>query len=102
MQKVLEYDRRLVLMSTMSKKPGTTSPEFMELLGPLQKGVEGVVEMRDNNRGSPLSNHLSAVAESVGVVAWVTMEHKPYKHVEESLGSAQYFGNRVLSEFKEK
>jgi len=32
----------------------------------------------------------------------VTEAPKPHKHVEESLGSAQYWGNRVLKEFREK
>lgn len=74
----------------------------MTLLRPLQGEVGIVVDIKDQNRGSPFSNQLSAVAESIGVVGWVTLDNKPFKHVEESLGSAQYFGNRVLKEFKDK
>lgn len=76
--------------------------DYMDLLKPLQDDLRTVIDIRDANRGSEFSNHLSAVAESIGVVAWVTMENKPFKHVDESLGSAQYFGNRILKEFKEK
>lgn len=61
-----------------------------------------VTEIREANRGSSLFNNLSAVSESIGVLAWITIEPKPFKHVEESLGSAQYWGNRVLKEYKEK
>lgn len=77
-------------------------PVFAELLAPLQKGIQSVSDIRDANRGKPTFNQLSAVSESIGVLAWITMEPKPYKHVEDSLGSAQYWGNRVLKEYKEK
>jgi adenylyl cyclase-associated protein len=74
----------------------------MVLLRPVQGEVGMVVDIKDRHRGSPFSNQLSAVAESIGMVAWITVENKPFKHIEESLGSAQYFGNRVLKEFKDK
>jgi adenylyl cyclase-associated protein len=45
---------------------------------------------------------LSAVSAGITVLAWITIDTRPYKHVEESLGSAQFFGNRVLKEHKEK
>lgn len=86
----------------MSKKPDPAGSEYMELLKPLQQEIRTVIDVKDANRGSPLSNQLSTVAESIGVIAWVTMDNRPFKHVDESLGSAQYFGNRVLKEFKDK
>lgn len=75
---------------------------YQRLIKPLQDSFTAVDEIRKSNRSSPLFNNLSAVSESIGVLAWVTMDNKPYKHVDESLGSAQYYGNRVLKEFKEK
>ena len=74
----------------------------MVLLKPLQESITSVSDIRDANRGSPFFNQLSAVSESINVLAWVTMDPKPHKHVEECLGSAQYWGNRVLKEYKEK
>jgi len=74
----------------------------MQLIKPLQDAISEISEVRDGGRGSPSFNQLSAVSESIGVVAWVTVDSKPHKHVEESLGSAQYWGNRVLKEYKEK
>jgi adenylyl cyclase-associated protein len=100
--KVFQNERTLLLISTMSKKPDSAGSEYMELLKPLQQEIRTVIDVKDANRGSEVSNQLSAVAESIGVIAWVTMDNKPYKHVDDSLGSAQYFGNRVLKEFKEK
>ena len=77
-------------------------PVLMTLLKPLQESITKIADIRDANRGSPAFNQLSAVSESIGVLAWVTVDPKPHKHVEESLGSAQYWGNRVLKEYKEK
>ncbi|XMA16489.1 hypothetical protein WAI453_009280 [Rhynchosporium graminicola] len=93
--------RKFILITTKAKKPDMSSPVFMQLLKPLQDSITSVSELRDANRGSPVFNQLSAVSESIGVLAWVTMDTKPHKHVEESLGSAQYWGNRVLKEYKE-
>jgi adenylyl cyclase-associated protein len=100
--KAFAGERMFLLITTKSKKPDQTSPVYMELLQPLQEQIMAVSEIRDANRGSPFFNQLSAVSESIGMLAWVTMDFKPNKHVEESLGSAQYWGNRVLKEYKEK
>ena len=64
--------------------------------------ISAISDIREANRSSPVFNHLSAVSESIGVLAWVTVDPKPHKHVEESLNSAQFWGNRVLKEYKEK
>lgn len=77
-------------------------PAFMQLLKPFNELISAVTELREGNRGSPAFNQLSAVSESISVLAWVTADSKPHKVVEESLGSAQYWGNRVLKEYKQK
>jgi len=74
----------------------------MELLKPLQDSITVITELREKNRGSPVFNQLSAVSESIAVLAWVTLESKPHKYVEDQRASAQYWGNRVLKEYKEK
>ena len=94
--------RQFLLVATEAKKPDQTSPEFAELLKPLQEAAAEVVKIKEASRGDPTFNHLSAVADSIGVISWVMIEHKPYAHVDESLGSAKYYGNRVQKEFKEK
>ncbi|KAI9639930.1 suppressor of rasval19 [Ciborinia camelliae] len=94
--------RRYILITTKSKKPSMQDEPYQKLIKPLQDSFTAVDEIRKANRASPYFNHLSAVSESIGVLAWVTMDNKPHKHVDESLGSAQYYGNRVLKDFKEK
>lgn len=94
--------KKFLLISTQSKKPSPDGPQLMELLKPLQDQISEIVTLRDESRASPFFNHLSAISESIGVLAWVTIDTKPHKHVEEMYGSAQYWGNRVLKEFRDK
>ncbi|PQE29175.1 adenylyl cyclase-associated protein [Rutstroemia sp. NJR-2017a BBW] len=100
--KAFEGQRRFILITTKAKKPDMSSGSFLQLIKPLQESISAVNDIRDANRGSPFFNHLSAVSESIGVLAWVTVDTKPYKHIDDSLGSAQYYGNRVLKEYKDK
>lgn len=106
--KVLEgfkQQRRFLLIASKAKKPdaaGSEMPVYQDLLKPINGALLAVVDLKEANRGSPVFSQLSAVAEGIMVLAWVTVENRPWKHVEESLGSAQFFGNRVLKDFKDK
>ncbi|KAI1656702.1 adenylate cyclase associated N terminal-domain-containing protein [Daldinia decipiens] len=106
--KVLEgfkQQRRFLLISTKAKKPDITGSEmvvYQELLKPINEALMAVGSIKESNRGSAVFSQLSAVSEGIMVLAWVTVENRPFKHVEESLGSAQFFGNRVIKEHKEK
>jgi adenylyl cyclase-associated protein len=75
---------------------------YQELLKPINEALHAVTELKDNNRADAMYTHLSAVADGIMVLAWVTVDNRPYKHVEECFSSAQFFGNRVLKEFKDK
>lgn len=75
---------------------------YQDLLKPINESLIAVTNIKDASRSSPMFDQLSAVADGIMVLAWVTVENRPYKHVEASLGSAQFFGNRVLKEFKDK
>ena len=97
--------RKFLLITTKSKKPDMSGAEmsiYQDLLKPINDALIAVTNMKEANRGSQVFGQLSAVSEGIMVLAWVTVENKPYKHVEECLGSAQFFGNRVLKEFKDK
>ena len=78
------------------------SSQFLQLWKPLQEAATFVSDLRDANRGKPTYNQLSAVGESIVVLAWVTVDPKPVKHVEEYLEQAKFWGNRVLKEFRDK
>lgn len=106
--KVLEgfrQQRRFLLITTKAKKPdfaGSEMAVYQDLLKPINEALMAVSSIKESNRGSPVFSQLSAVAEGIMVLAWVTVDNRPYKHVEDSLGSAQFFGNRVLKEHKDK
>lgn len=61
-----------------------------------------VSDIRVANRGSPVFNHLTTVSEGIALLGWVTMEPKPADYLSSILSSAQYHGNRVMVEYKEK
>lgn len=75
---------------------------YQSLLRPINEALMAVTELKEGNRPDPMYTHLSSVADGIMVLAWVTVEHRPHTHVEECLGAAQFFGNRVLKEQKDK
>ena len=94
-----------MLLTTRAKKPDHTGSEmalYQDLLKPINEALMAVSNIKESNRPSPVFSNLSAVADGIMVLAWVTVENRPYKHVEESLSSAQFFGNRVLKEQRDK
>lgn len=101
-----QEERKFLLLASKAKKPNLSASEDMEayqaLLKPINESLMAAMDFKESNRGSPLINQLSVVAEGVMVLAWVTDEAKPHKHVENTLGSAQYYGNRVIKENKDK
>ncbi|EQB59199.1 hypothetical protein CGLO_00457 [Colletotrichum gloeosporioides Cg-14] len=100
-----QAQRHFLLITTKAKKPDLNGAEmavYQDLLKPINEALVAVSNIKESNRGSPVFVQLSAVAEGSMVLAWVTVDNRPYKHVEDSLGSAQFFGNRVLKEQKDK
>jgi adenylyl cyclase-associated protein len=103
--KGFKEQRKFLLLTTKAKKPDLSGPEirvYQDLVKPINETIMAVTKIKDDNRGSPFFSQLSAVSEGIMVLAWVNIENRPYKHVDESLGSAQFFGNRVLKEQKDK
>ena len=61
-----------------------------------------VNDIREANRASPLFTHLTAVSEGIAVLGWITIDPKPADYVKECLASSQFYGNRVIKEYKER
>ena len=74
----------------------------MELLTELHKNTDAINNIRENNRTSEQFNHLSAVSEGIVCLGWITAENRPTDIVGDMLGGAQFYGNRVLKEYKDK
>lgn len=97
-QQAFEAERTYLLITTKAKKPDTQPPELMT---ELHRYTSTVDDLREGNRPSPLFTHLSAVAEGIVALAWIA-EKRPADFVTETLGGAQYYGNKILKEYKEK
>lgn len=92
--------RKLVLIATKSKKP--SDADLPPLFEPINKAVMAVMEIKDVNHNDPNKNHLASVADGIMLLGWIAVTNRPFKHVDEVAGSAQFYGNRVLKEYKEK
>lgn len=100
-----QAQRKFLLITTKSIRPdlqGADMALYQDLLKPINDALMAVTEIKEANRADPMYTQLSAVADGIMVLAWVTVSHKPFGHVEEFLGSAQFFGNRVIKEYKDK
>lgn len=94
--------RRFLVITTKAKKPEPSSELFMDLLAGMQLHLTKVSNIRENNRASKLSTHLATVSEGFPGLAWVTVDAKPGDFVNEMIGAAKFYGNRILSEYKGK
>ncbi|KAL9595485.1 MAG: hypothetical protein Q9219_006414 [cf. Caloplaca sp. 3 TL-2023] len=95
-------ERKFLIVTTKAKKPDIQSPVYMEVLKDLQSTMGVVNDIREANRASPLFVHLTTVSEGINVLTWVAIETKPVDAITETLGTAQFWGNRVIKEYKEK
>jgi hypothetical protein len=76
---------------------------FVDLLSPTQLALDSVTSIRERNRGSKLFNHLATVGEGISTLGWVTMEGaEAAKYVGEMRDASQFYGNRVVREYKDR
>ena len=74
----------------------------MDLITGMQKEVTAVAEMREQiSPRTPLYDHISTVREGTLALVWVG-DASPADHVKGMFEAASYFGNRVMSEYRNK
>uniref|UniRef100_H3CG60 Adenylyl cyclase-associated protein n=1 Tax=Tetraodon nigroviridis TaxID=99883 RepID=H3CG60_TETNG len=100
MKQGFSNQRQLLLKASTSQKP--SDAVFTTLLQPISKVIQQVQSFREQNRTSPLFNHLSAVSESVPALGWVAMAPKPGPYVKDMQDAAMFYTNRVLKDYKDK
>ncbi|KAJ5166974.1 uncharacterized protein N7482_005755 [Penicillium canariense] len=93
-----QAERTFLYVSTKAKKPDVPPPELMT---ELHKASDSINNIKESNRASPLFSHLSAVAEGIVALGWF-FESKPAEFVSEMIGGIEYYGNKVLKEYKDK
>lgn len=93
-----QAERTFILVTTKAKKPDALQPA---LITELHKASDTINMILQSNRPSPYFNHLNAIAEGIIALGWFS-ESKPASFVNEMVGGIEYYGNKVLKEYKEK
>jgi len=119
--RLFDAQRQFIRKAIQSKKP-TNDKQIQELLKPQSTEIEAIcgndklykyiltiksnfhlfLAYTNNNRKSPLFNHLSAISEGIPALGWILVSPTPAPHIKEMSDAAQFYANRVLKEFKEK
>jgi len=73
---------------------------FFAVIKPMQEACANVTAVKDASRAKPEYEHLNMVSQSIEVIGWFGADAKPHKQIEDGMGSAQYWGNRILKKFK--
>lgn len=98
---VVEEQYNLIKEASLSKKPADSA--LGPILAPLSSAIMAVGEYRDQNRANKAAgNHLFAAAESSSFFGWVAVPNTPMSYAKEFIGSAQFYTNKILKEFKGK
>lgn len=115
-----EYEelRNFLVLVGSCQKPDKETAE--DLLMPLQKAIEAFSKAKDSNRRERESfGHLQFASEAAVAVAWVAyvrnfaqasshfnqklhLQDNPTQYVKDVKESSEYYGNRVIKDFKEK
>ncbi|KIW83105.1 hypothetical protein Z517_02349 [Fonsecaea pedrosoi CBS 271.37] len=97
-KRAFEAERTFLLVASKAKQPNPMPPE---MTAELEHCIAVVIETQGANRASPLFFHLSAVSEGVLALSWI-VQKRPIDFVKDVFAAAQYFGNKVLNEYKHK
>ncbi|XP_071946674.1 adenylyl cyclase-associated protein 1-like [Antedon mediterranea] len=95
-KKAFEAQREFIKVVAECKPP--SQDVLMKLIKPTSEAMTAVVEFKDKNRGSKQFNFLSAVAEGIGALGWVTIMKNPEKFAKDMADAAEFYTNRILKE----
>jgi len=98
LKKAIDAEAQLIAIAAASKKP--TQDVLMKLIQGVNNHAQQCGSIRDSNRSSKFFNNLSAISEGIGFLSWVVVEPTPGPHVVDMRGSAEFYTNRILKEFK--
>ena len=98
-ESAFKAQKDFLLIAANCKKPANDN-DLMTLLKSTSAALEKVGELRRNR--SDLSNHVTAICESISALGWVTVAPTPGPFVQEMVPSFEFYGNKVLREYKDK
>ncbi|KAI5124486.1 hypothetical protein M0805_003013 [Coniferiporia weirii] len=100
-EQVFKNLRLVLLAASACTKPDAKA--FNALLEPLHKDVMTVLQVPEKNRKERIwFNHLQVLAEGTPSVGWIEIESKPGPHVAQMKESAEFYGNKIIKEHKDK
>ncbi|XP_033108241.1 adenylyl cyclase-associated protein 1-like [Anneissia japonica] len=71
---------------------------LVKLIQPTSEAISEVIDFKDKNRASKKFNFLSAVAEGIGSLGWVTIMKNPENFARDMAGAAEFYTNRILKD----
>lgn len=89
----------LINLAVKAKQPDYSSPEFMNIIKPINENIMSITELKDNNRQSLVFSYLNSIVEGVLVLSWFTTP-APVSFISDMKDAAQFWTNKVLKEFK--
>jgi len=98
--KAVNAQKDFLTIASHSKKPSDAS--LQELVKPTSDLMTQITALKEKNRSSKFFNNLSTVAEGIGALGWVVVSPAPGPMVGDMRGSAEFYGNRILKDFKGK
>lgn len=100
LEEAFKVERDFLLIVSKAKKPSQDDPKLQELWAGISKPLQAAVTIKEENRSSPQSNHLSTIAEGVPALTWIYVD-LPVSYIGDFKDGAQFYANRVLKEFKD-
>ncbi|KAI4592296.1 F-actin-capping protein subunit alpha [Pestalotiopsis sp. 9143b] len=96
----LREERKIIESMSRMSKPDSAALD--SLFGPVAQAMAVAKATQDANRGHALYNHLSCVADGIMLLGWMKVQMRPFRHIDQMLECAQYFGNKVKMDHKQK
>ncbi|THG95038.1 hypothetical protein EW026_g6548 [Hermanssonia centrifuga] len=91
----------VIKLAASCKKPDDKT--LNDLLSPLSADIGAVSHAKETSRKDrDWNNHHTVLAEGAPVVGWVAVTPKPGPYVKDVKDSTEFYGNRVIKEFKDK
>jgi len=90
------------LIGKASKQKKVSQDEFQKLITPISDIMTKISELESKYRGKEHVNHLKTVAEGTPALGWVCVDTTPGPYVKETIGSSEFWSNKILKDFKGK
>ncbi len=88
--------KALIAEASRAKKPADIQP----VIKPLSEAIAAVSTFQSKSRDIKQKNNVYGVGEGIGIFSWVVVEPAPAPFAAEMVGSAKFYTNKILQEFK--